>query len=245
MARNHGRIRLSIWSESSGFRDLTGEAQRMYFLALTQPDLSLAGVVPYTAKRWARLARNSTVAKVHREVAELERHLFVATDVDTEELLIRSFVRHDGILDSPNVAKRMLHDFRSVHSQFLRGVFLVEMHRIAEDPEHLGSDKVWETVMPELLHQPLPEGLPEGFPERFGKPIPEGLREQFTELFGEGFSSRTRASHAVERAAPAPTPSPAPAPRVRADRDHPQPDPPTGSAAARDALTAARTGERP
>jgi hypothetical protein len=201
MARDHGRIRLAIWSDPH-FRALTSDAQRAYFLALTQPGLSYAGVVPYTLRRWAGLARDSTITGLRKAVASLEAARFVCVDESTEELLVRSFVRNDGVLESPNVAKAFVRDWRTVQSPELRAVVLVELQRLAAESPPPGSDKSWAEVLPPLLREGLPEGLPQGFTQRF----PEGLGEALPHDLPAGFDQWFR----PVRVAPAPAPSLAP-----------------------------------
>ena len=97
MARDHGRVLVQIWSDPEWIQ-LTEAAQRAYILALSQPDLSYAGVLATRYKRWSGFAANSSVTKIRRAVRELEDAGFVMVDDDTEEMWIRTFVKHDGIL---------------------------------------------------------------------------------------------------------------------------------------------------
>lgn len=123
MPRSSARIHSSIWKDAD-FLALSAGAQRMYVLALSQPNLSLCGVVSYTAKRWARLSSGGSVRAVVKALMELEEARFVVIDADTEELWIRSFVKHDGILKSPNATAGMKRDFHHIHSQEIREGFL-------------------------------------------------------------------------------------------------------------------------
>lgn len=146
MARSQARIQTTIWHDPD-FLALTGTAQRIYFLALSQEQVNFCGVVPYTARRWARLATNTTFKEVTKGIIELVAARFILVDEGTEELFIRSFVKNDGILKSPNLVTAMGRDFLAIHSQRIREAFL--------------------KGLPEGFPEGLPEGIVEGLPEVF------------------------------------------------------------------------------
>lgn len=170
MPRDHARLRHGIWSDPD-FLGLTEAAQRAYMLALSQPGVSYCGVVPFTLKRWARLATDSTALKLRRTFTLLEESRFVVVDEQSEELLFRTFVKHDGILESPNVCKASVNAYSAVVSPLLRGVFLVELHRLSAD-DRVTKENGWKELSA-LLTETIGEGLPEGFHETFCKDLPE------------------------------------------------------------------------
>src|SRR5690606_33190346 len=94
MARTYAQVTVDIW-EDPDWLALSQGAQRLYLLLHCQKKLSLNGLLPYTPARWARFAPDTDVADVEAAVAELEAGRFVVIDRETEELLIRTFVRHD------------------------------------------------------------------------------------------------------------------------------------------------------
>jgi hypothetical protein len=145
VARTHARIYGAIWQDPD-FAALKAHAQRAYILAVSQPSVSFCGVVPYTPRRWAVMAADTTPTGVSRSVGELEEAGFVVTDLNTEELLVRSFIRHDGVLESPNLVKALWSDVRQVFSPLLRQAVLWEI-----------PDEFWE-------------GEWEPFAEGFAKP---------------------------------------------------------------------------
>lgn len=217
MARDHGRVRHGIWSNRD-FLALPERAQRAFMLALSQPDMSFAGVVPFTLRRWARLSADSTPESLREALAVLEGSpAFVVVDEDTEELLVRSFMRNDGILESPNMAKASVKAFHDIHSARLREVWLQELRRLAEEVPRPGHPKVWQESLGTLLPD-LPEPLQEGFPKGLGEGFPES-RGTLQGTFREGVSSRAR----VARAAPALAPALAPTPAAAME---PSPQPP-------------------
>ena len=142
MARTYAPIHCTIWSDPA-FLALSSGAQRLYILALSQPTISLCGVVAYTPKRWALLAPDTSAKQITKALSELVAKGFVLVDEDTEELMIRSFVKHDGIEKKPNVIKGMWTAWQATHSPRLRAQFL----------------------------KGLPKGLPEHFPEGFDRSL--------------------------------------------------------------------------
>lgn len=124
MARTHARLLTSIWTNPD-FIALDPLAQRAYILALSQPGVSFCGIVSYTARRWARFAAGTTPEDIDQAVATLVEARFVLLDEDTEELMIRSFCKNDGVLTSPNILVSMSrNDFELILSERLRNAFL-------------------------------------------------------------------------------------------------------------------------
>lgn len=195
MARDHGRIRHRIWSDPD-FLALRESEQRLFMLALSQSGLSYSGVVPFTLRRWRGLASDSTIPKLRKAVAALESARFVVLDEDSEELLIRSFVRHDGILDSPNICRAMVRDADAVCSPLLRAVFLCELIRLLNEDPREGNDKSWDDVITPWLGRTLPGTFGETFPGTLTE-----TQQQTLEAVEKGTLDLTIAS---ARAAPTP-----------------------------------------
>ena len=126
MARSYAPIFTSIWSDPD-FTSRTAEAQRCYLLAVSQSNISYAGVISFTARRWARMAGNTTVADIEKAVQELEEHRFFVVDEDTEEILVRSFVKHNGVLAQPQLKKAMQKAYAEILSVTLRAALLAEL----------------------------------------------------------------------------------------------------------------------
>lgn len=134
MARDHARILLSIWGDDD-WRDLPAASQRVYLLALSQPGLSYAGVVPYLPGRWSKLASDTSPGHIRKALGILEERRYVVLDADTEELLIRTFVRNDNVLRFPNVAVSMARAYRQIASHSIRAAFLAEIRNLRERPD--------------------------------------------------------------------------------------------------------------
>jgi hypothetical protein len=192
MARNYGRLLTRIWHDEE-FLALSSGAQRLYMLAISQDTLTYCGVTTWTYKRWARLSANTTPKTIVKDLTELAGAGFVLVDEDTEELWVRSFLKWDGVLDSPNLIVAMTDAFNAVHSGRIREA-IVEW---------------FVATYPQGFRSYLTEGFPKGFPKGF----PEG----FLEALGEGFREGPPRAHARGHArtpspATAPTPSPSPDP---------------------------------
>lgn len=129
MARDHARILTAIWRDDD-FRALPVDAQHTYLTAVSQQALTYAGVLDWRAGRLAALAHGNTAKKVEAAVVKLEQKRFVIVDRDTEEMLIRTYVRHDGVMDRENMGKACARAYLKVVSQPLRGVLLDELGRL-------------------------------------------------------------------------------------------------------------------
>lgn len=131
MARDRANIRTDIWNDDD-FRQLSANAQLLYLQLLTSATLTYAGVADWRPKRLAALAHNRTASDVENAAQELVNGLYIIIDEDTEEVLIRSFLKHDGLLQKPNVAKAMVTAYGQVYSLTLKGVIVHELGRLAE-----------------------------------------------------------------------------------------------------------------
>jgi len=120
-----------MWGDDE-WRELSLGAQHLYLHLLTSPTLSYAGVADWRPARLAGVSKDATSAKVTAAADELESKVFVVRDDETEEILIRSFLKHDGLLKKPNVAKAMVVAFTKTVSPTIRGVIVHELTRLHE-----------------------------------------------------------------------------------------------------------------
>src|SRR3954469_21635465 len=132
MARGHGRILTSVW-EDADFLMLSQEQQPLYLFLISQPNLNHAGLLPLTLRRWSRKASGLTSAELEKILQALEAAHFIVMDDDTEELLIRSFIRNDGVWKQPKVMGAMVSGALEISSWRLRSALLAEMDRIPLD----------------------------------------------------------------------------------------------------------------
>ncbi len=153
MAREYAQIRLSIWNDDD-FRALSPSAQWLYFLLLTHPTLTSAGVGDWRPNRLAALARGHDVAAVVEAGAELARRLYIVVDTDTEEYLVRSFHRNDDLLKMPNMATAAARAAAEVASSGIRGVIVFELNRLKRERPGMkgwGSQELLELMGGEAI----------------------------------------------------------------------------------------------
>ena len=89
----YAKLQKRIWRDAD-WRKLTADAQRMYWLLCSQETRSLAGVVPLTVRKWANYAADTTEDSVRAALNEFVGAQFIVVDWDTEEVLIRTFIRN-------------------------------------------------------------------------------------------------------------------------------------------------------
>lgn len=127
MARKHGKILCAIWHNPE-FRALTITEQWAFEMLLSQPRISLVGIIDYYPGRWALLAAGTTESDVERAIKGLEAAGFVCVDRDTQELLVRTFTRHDGIpISNPKLRKGLWGAWEAIASEALRKVAVDNM----------------------------------------------------------------------------------------------------------------------
>ncbi|WP_280448417.1 hypothetical protein [Nocardia brasiliensis] len=137
MARKYARTKLSI-NDDPDFEGLSTEAQWLYLrVMMTDPSLSACGVMDWRPKRMLRKSRTITLKKLLDAAAELEHARFALFDLDTEEALIRTFVRHDEPLKNPKMAGAVVNAYQSIASPELRAAVVTEIAReFAEHPDY-------------------------------------------------------------------------------------------------------------
>src|SRR3954454_12307292 len=115
MARNHGRILTRIWRDAD-FLELAPSAQRLFLFLISQPELNHAGLLPLRVRRWVPKAAGLTVASLADDLGALADRSMVVVDEDTEELLIRTHVRNDGVFLQPKLMARLTEDASHIES---------------------------------------------------------------------------------------------------------------------------------
>lgn len=87
MARETAAIPTWLWGDPT-FTTLTSRAQLRYMLLLTQRHLDLAGTLPLTPRRWARLTNGATAEEVETDLRELEHAGWLLIDWESEEVVL-------------------------------------------------------------------------------------------------------------------------------------------------------------
>lgn len=136
MAREFASIRVKIWQDDD-FRSLPRDAQHLYFTLLTIPGLSYAGVLDWRPRKFAAFASDWTPKLIDRASEILREKIYLIVDEDTEEALIRTFIRNDEVLKQPRLAISMVNAYGSVGSRKLQGVITHELIRLHKDQPDL------------------------------------------------------------------------------------------------------------
>ncbi|MFW9228595.1 hypothetical protein [Corynebacterium striatum] len=119
--RDFAQIKLSIWNDDA-FLDLSHNAQLLYFVLISHPTMNRAGVGTWHAGRLAGMCSSWARRDVERAACELIDGRFIVIDEDTDEFLVRTFVRHDGLMKQRNLATTMAREFAAVGSRAIKGV---------------------------------------------------------------------------------------------------------------------------
>jgi hypothetical protein len=135
MARDHSRVKISIW-DNGDFTALPVNEQHAYFTLMTHKSLTRCGVTMNIPSHFEDLAADLTPAKFRAAIKGLRTARFIVIDDRTHELLVRSYVRHDGVLDRENMGKAVGTAFESVISKRIKKAIGVELARfMAERPD--------------------------------------------------------------------------------------------------------------
>ena len=149
MAREYARVKLTIWADQD-HRALPKGPQHLYYKLLTG-EINAAGIADWRPARIAALTAGETAESVRQDGRALEEARFIVIDEATEEVLVRSFVRHDGVVKSPNMARAAALAWSVAGSQRIRDAIAIEVQRAAsEDPKLPGLARMGEL----LEHQP-------------------------------------------------------------------------------------------
>lgn len=154
MARDHGRVLCAIWRDKD-FRQRTPGAQRLYMLLLSQSNVNNAGVLPLQVTKWAKGCDQTSSEDIQSALDELSEHRFVFYDEDTEEALIRSYMRNDGVMKHKYIWTNALRCAEHTESPALREALAEELLRTRR--------KDAEAVAATLIGMP-PEPDPDGIP---------------------------------------------------------------------------------
>lgn len=138
MARDHSRILLSIWADDD-WRGLSPLAQHLYLVILTQPTMTYAGVADWRPARLRAMSRGWTKSMFNTAAVELSERLYIFPDDETEEVLVRSFVKHDGLMKQKNMAVAMCRAYEGTASAGIRGVFIHELKKLHESDPRLAG----------------------------------------------------------------------------------------------------------
>ena len=140
--RQYALIHRAILDDPS-WRCLTRSQQNLYLLLLLKLSTNLCGIVDWRPKKLAVNASDMTVETIEADAVVLEKKLYIVRDEDTDEVLIRSFLRNDAPLKSSKTAIAVRSSYTDTASSKLRGVIVFELQRLyKEQRDWQGWDQV-------------------------------------------------------------------------------------------------------
>jgi hypothetical protein len=136
MAREFARIWLDINSDDE-FELLPFDAQGFYCRVILPLDQNYCGVADWRPKRLTTKAPDLPVQRILTAAAHLEEGRYCLFDLDTEEVLTRSYVRRDQLLRNPKYAAAVVKAYGDIASKTLRAAVVTEIRRVRdENPEY-------------------------------------------------------------------------------------------------------------
>ncbi|MFB9378575.1 hypothetical protein ACFFKU_06970 [Kineococcus gynurae] len=138
MARDFATIRLDLWAEDT-FLALSVPAQWLYLRLLAHPSTSFCGVADFRPRRLAVSSETASADAVTAAAHELVEAGWAALDEDTEEILLRRFLRDDGVLTNPNLSVAAGKDFFDIASRWLRGIVVHDLRNLHAARPHLAG----------------------------------------------------------------------------------------------------------
>lgn len=178
MARDRANLRIDMWADGD-VRKLSLGAQHLYMLILTHPTLNYAGVGDWRPGRIAALTGGRTRADVERDAQELQQAHFIYADEETEEVMVRSFLRHDGVIKHPRLHVSMAKDFAGISSEDIRAFVAFELRKLnREQPElALWADARVQTILKSEAKdlKELSQSFPIALPKALANPLAKDL----------------------------------------------------------------------
>ena len=138
MAHEYAKVNVAIWGDQD-WKQLTRDEHWLYFLLWTHPKTNAAGVADWRPGRLASHAAQTTAHDVERIAASLQAKRFILVDHDTEEVLIRSYIKHDQRLKQPNASVTVANAYSATASLNLQRVIVHELGRLRDrQPDYKG-----------------------------------------------------------------------------------------------------------
>ncbi|MGW5267302.1 hypothetical protein ACWEQ4_01500 [Rhodococcus sp. NPDC003994] len=179
--RKYERTNNDIWTDED-FRALPPAAQHLYFVLSTDPTMTQTGVADWRPARIALKSAGWTPAAVCDAARILAERLFIVVDEESEEVLLRSKIKHDAVLVNPNSAVGMCNKVPMIASTTLVGVVVFELRKLRVKYPDLPG---WTSAnsasrLAELLDRTAvdPATFPTGYPSALG------LLQPHSGLFG-------------------------------------------------------------
>lgn len=198
MAREYAKTNLTIWQDPE-WRTLPWPAQHVYKMFWEHPGLSYCGVVDWRPAKMLGWGAGWTRADLDALTDCLRARHFLVVDEDTEECLVRSWIRFDGVVKQPRLTVSMCNAYGEVGSNDIRGVIVDELHKLKErEPDAAGWNKdqtrdILAFPRTRAKELPVPEDpFGSGFTISFGSvsgSVSEAFGPNATSGFGTGLGT--------------------------------------------------------
>lgn len=157
MARDRANLRIDLWADED-WRKLSIGAQHLYMLILSHSTLNYAGVADWRPGRLAALTTGRTPYDIRQDAQELADAAFIHTDEMTEEVLVRSFLRHDGVIKHPRLHVSMAKDYAGISSDAIRAYVAFELQKLNTESPELA---LWNDARVQTILKATPRNLKE------------------------------------------------------------------------------------
>lgn len=137
----YAKVNVAIWGDQD-WKKLTRDEHWLYFLLWSHPKTNAAGVADWRPGRLASSAAQTTAEDVRRIAAQLQAKRFILVDEESEEVLIRSYLKHDQRMKQPNASVSVANAYSGTASLPIQKVIVYELGRLKErQPTYKG----WES----------------------------------------------------------------------------------------------------
>lgn len=138
MAHEYAKVNVAIWGDQE-WKGLCRDEHWLYFLLWTHPKTNAAGVADWRPGRLAAFAADTTAKDVERIARGLQLKRFILVDEESEEVLIRSYLKHDQRMKQPNAAVSVANAYSGTASGPIQRVIVYELKRLKErQPDYKG-----------------------------------------------------------------------------------------------------------
>lgn len=141
MPNSAGMLKESIWRDKD-FRALPRTAQASYAQLLSQKELDRAGMLPLQVSKWAKGCDEITEADLWVDLKLLVERRFIVIDEDTDEVFIRSYMRHSEVVKYPQYLKNAIRCAGMVGSESLRHELATELRRLRNKDATAKADEI-------------------------------------------------------------------------------------------------------
>lgn len=183
MANAVGMIDEGLWRKDKDFQRLPRLAQCTFCQVLSPKDLDTAGILTLHIDLLAKGCDELTVEQLRADFEVLEQHRFVFVDYETDEILVRSYVRRVSANSPRNRAWLSVpKNARMLASPKLRHVLAVELRRVRWKDAIELADEIDPLPTPS---EPPPDPL--GTPSEIGRGS-EGGRDPHSQVLDKSRS---------------------------------------------------------